>query len=626
MSQIKLLSQDEGENSCCESDEEFNKQPSESFPNLRHGINSDETASSSHIIEQGYVETPIEMSTPMSSFNEERMRRKLQFYFMNPIEKWHAKRRFPYKFVVQVVKIVLVTMQLCLFAHSRYNHVNYTWDNKVSFSHLFLRGWDASMEVESYPPATGALAVYEKSEFFDTIDYAVNGYSNLSKSIGPYSYPTADNTMAPLKLCLYTYKEGTIFGFNESYIFNPEIDKRCISLTENVTSMGSEEFLRSEGVEVNFSALVEATLKFTIKTVNFKAYGPLTAPDCYKFQIYITFDNRDHDGQMLLSLDADALRLHCRGDMQYITDTEFESILRSILNILVILVCILSFILCARAIYRAQLLRIQTVNFFRVTYKKDLSTEGKMEFLNIWYMMILCNDILLIIGSSLKEQIERKYFVADGWDICSVFLGIGNLLVWFGVLRYLGFFKTYNVVILTLKRAAPKISRFLLCALLIYAGFTFCGWLILGPYHMKFRSLATTSECLFALINGDDMFATFTTMSAKSNLLWWFSRIYLYSFISLYIYVVLSLFISVIMDAYDTIKRYYREGFPQSDLKQFVGSMTEEDMASGVFRVDMDDSSGDSLFGAIRNFLFRKADNADTSGPTGYTSLGRKPR
>lgn len=55
--------------------------------------------------------------------------------------------RFPYKFVVQVIKIVLVTMQLCLFAHSRYNHVNYTWDNRITFSHLFLLNWIPEMEV-----------------------------------------------------------------------------------------------------------------------------------------------------------------------------------------------------------------------------------------------------------------------------------------------------------------------------------------------------------------------------------------------------------------------------------------------------------------------------------------------
>lgn len=55
--------------------------------------------------DDGYVESPAISSpriSPMSALNEERMRRRLQFFFMNPIEKWHAKRRFPYKFVVQV--------------------------------------------------------------------------------------------------------------------------------------------------------------------------------------------------------------------------------------------------------------------------------------------------------------------------------------------------------------------------------------------------------------------------------------------------------------------------------------------------------------------------------------------
>lgn len=44
--------------------------------------------------------------------SEERMRRKLRFFFMNPIEKWQAKRRVPYKFIVQVIKIILVTVQV----------------------------------------------------------------------------------------------------------------------------------------------------------------------------------------------------------------------------------------------------------------------------------------------------------------------------------------------------------------------------------------------------------------------------------------------------------------------------------------------------------------------------------
>ena len=70
----------------------------------------------------------------------------------------------------------------------------------------------------------------------------------------------------------------------------------------------------------------------------------------------------------------------------------------------------------------------------------------------------------------------------------------------------------------------------------------------------QFRDLWTVSECMFSLINGDDMFMTFAEMSQKSYAVWIFSKIYLYTFISLFIYVVLSLFIGIISDTYERIK------------------------------------------------------------------------
>ena len=62
------------------------------------------------------------------------------------------------------------------------------------------------------------------------------------------------------------------------------------------------------------------------------------------------------------------------------------------------------------------------------------------------------------------------------------------------------------------------------------------------------------SECLFSLINGDDMFITFAEMQQNSYLVWLFNQIYLYTFISLFIYMVLSLFIALITGSYETIK------------------------------------------------------------------------
>lgn len=546
------------------------------------------------LVEDDPEETGFECFDHSGSY-EMKLKRKLRFHFMNPVEKWQAKQRFPYKFIVQVIKIVLVTSQLCLFAHHRYIHVNYVSDNKASFSHLFLMGWDSTREVSAYPPAIGPLALYRIQEFYDTIDYSVKNFCQLEEAIGPYTYTQEDNTISPIQLCRFQFKEGDVFGFNESYVFNSEVDGICTNFTlakENCSSFSSRAILKET---IEFSSLLQATLSFGIKTVNLKSAGPITPPDCYWFNVSILFDNQDLDGQMLLSLDAEAFRLECKGDTEYKTVNRLDSVLRSLLNSLVIAICGISLILCARAIYRAQNLKRETARFFQMAYGKDLTIEGRLEFLNLWYVLIIVNDVLIILGSSIKEQIEHNQFASDEWDVCSVLLGTGNLLVWFGVLRYLGFFKTYNVVILTLKRALPKVMRFMTCALMIYSGFMFCGWLILGPYHMKFRSLASTSECLFAIINGDDMFATFSMFEAKkSPMLWWFSRIYLYVFITLYIYVVLSLFISVIMDAYDTIKMYYVHGFPKNDVQEFI-STCNDDANSSLFRTDSSSSLGDLI-------------------------------
>jgi mucolipin 3 len=122
------------------------------------------------------------------------------------------------------------------------------------------------------------------------------------------------------------------------------------------------------------------------------------------------------------------------------------------------------------------------------------------------YMMICVNDILIIVGSVLKELIELGETAGDLWNFCSVFLGTGSILVWIGMLRYLGFFDTYNVLILTLKGALPNVIRFTICAGMVYSGYLLCGFVVFGPYHFKFTTLDSTSECLFSLINGKKVF------------------------------------------------------------------------------------------------------------------------
>lgn len=45
-------------------------------------------------------------------YMEDRLRRKLKFYFMGPHEKFKAKRKCPWKLLLQIFKVFLVTAQV----------------------------------------------------------------------------------------------------------------------------------------------------------------------------------------------------------------------------------------------------------------------------------------------------------------------------------------------------------------------------------------------------------------------------------------------------------------------------------------------------------------------------------
>lgn len=44
---------------------------------------------------------------------EECLRRKLKYFFMSPCDKYHAKGRKPFKLILQLLKIIIVTAQVC---------------------------------------------------------------------------------------------------------------------------------------------------------------------------------------------------------------------------------------------------------------------------------------------------------------------------------------------------------------------------------------------------------------------------------------------------------------------------------------------------------------------------------
>uniref|UniRef100_A0A671P2Y1 Mucolipin-1-like n=1 Tax=Sinocyclocheilus anshuiensis TaxID=1608454 RepID=A0A671P2Y1_9TELE len=446
---------------------------------------------------------------------EEALRRKLKYFFMSPCEKYQAKGRKPFKLVLQILKILIVTIQYLALPETTVGRYAYVYN------------------------------------------VGVNG--------------------SALSLCQQYYKKGRIDPANDTFNIDPHVVTDCIGvnpLSAPTPGLG----LDYRNFTLKFHKLINVTIQFQLKAINLQTIIHNEIPDCYTFFITILLDNKAHSGKVKINLDNQASIKECKDPS---VSGHADSYARVWFDGAVLLVCAFSLLLCGRSIIKGIILQNEFVKYFKTSLKRDVCWGDRMEFINGWYILLIISDVLTITGSFIKIGIELKNL--SSYDECGILLGTSTLLVWVGVIRYLTFFQKYNILIVTLRAAFPNVIRFCCCVAVIYLGYCFCGWIVLGPYHVKFRSLSLVSECLFSLINGDDMFVTFSGMQESSMLVWVFSQVYLYTFISLFIYMVLSLFIALITGAYETIKHQTQEPVHITDLHAFIAECTDT-ASSGKFR------------------------------------------
>uniref|UniRef100_W5ME93 Mucolipin TRP cation channel 2 n=1 Tax=Lepisosteus oculatus TaxID=7918 RepID=W5ME93_LEPOC len=446
------------------------------------------------------------------SAEEEALREDLRYYFMSPCEKYRMRRKVPWKLGVQILKIIMVTTQLVLFGLNNQLVISYKEENSMTFKNLFLKGYTGTDE-DDY-----SRAVYSQQDVYDCVFFAIDQYALLKNlSVGPVSYAQDDSEVSPLVICKQHYRRGSVHSSYESNDIDPETETVCLTLDIKTIEDKEWKMANASFFNLDFYRLVNLRISFRLNGINLQTIRSHELPDCYEFFITITFDNQGHSGKMKVYFDSEAISIACKNCKNIGTVQKNKRYLL-VFDVFVIVTCLTSAVLCTRSI---------------------------------------------VLAIKLLQSLTS-------YDVCSIFLGTSTLLVWVGVIRYLGYFQKYNVLILTMRAAFPKVLRFCCCAGMIYLGYTFCGWIVLGPYHEKFEGLSRVAECLFSLVNGDDMFATFAQFQEKSTLVWLFSRVYLYSFISLFIYMVLSLFIALITDSYETIKNYQENGFPMTDLQRFL--------------------------------------------------------
>nr|XP_027195210.1 mucolipin-3-like [Dermatophagoides pteronyssinus] len=562
-----------------------------------------------------------------------RLRRRLRYHFMSPIDKWKIKGRFPWKLLLQIIKIILVTTQVILFGNNT-DSIRMADNSMLMTLHdLFLLHWDSSLDHQTIPPNIGPYAVYTKDDVYRHIDYAIKNYANMSNlALGSFGYRidhhsnnnnshnhhhhhnNNTNRMSTITACFERYMNVTLNPTTSEYFIDTRIDQQFITI-KNLYPSGSnewknfsfEQYLQIHHPEqLQFESLIHLSIRFPLRVILLNTLTTSNIPRCYDLNLAINFNNRPHSGEIAITMSLNKLLINCNGNLKAYNHATRLHEITIVINTIVLFLCSMSLILCLRTLMNAQSLRKETNRFFTVAYKRSLDTHSSLHFIDGWILMIVFNDCLLMIGTIINllrlfdligpHRIDSIHPIE--WDnLCSALLGVGLLLVWFGILRYLTFFDQYNILLVTIKHSLSRVLRFMLCVLVLYGGFCFSGWIILGPYHFKFYTLARTSECLFALMNGDDVFATFAYLESTSLFVWWFSRFYLYSYVLLFIYVVLSLFIAILMDSYETIKDYYAHRSNQRTVR--VDFTWSNDQLSrfliAIFNDNDDDNNLDSL-------------------------------
>ena len=296
------------------------------------------------------------------SGRERKLRKKCAFFFMDPVQKFIARRQAPWKLILQFAKIFLITAQILIFGQFRYAHTNYYKDNHIAFEHLFLRNWDSAREINAYPPATGKFALYKKESFYAFFNYTAGTFARLNELT---LSPTLPNST--LDFCVESYiPVKDTDGRDPFFVMHTGARQlKCISLTNDDTlnNFNSHTYLVQHDFDVPWDLLIQMKMNFSVNTITSRQLGPVKGQECFKFHIDILFDNRDHDGQVPIELISTPKRYNCPQADASSEDTEETDSIR-VLSVVVGLTCLTSFILCCRALIRGQYLAKETATFF----------------------------------------------------------------------------------------------------------------------------------------------------------------------------------------------------------------------------------------------------------------------
>ncbi|KAH3893255.1 mucolipin-3-like [Dreissena polymorpha] len=480
-------------------------------------------------------------------------------------------------FALQVIKVSLLTTEMIHFGKDRGNFKEIIGKGELALKHLLIKGWDASWETSPYPPAHGDFAVYTVDDLLGRVSHAVNRYYNAhTEAIGYFIRLRNDQMKVQLKYFDFP-------GFNKRFTSGVHIRETCFEIGKGLNKTSDNKTgdviygfdISKEFDYLNISKpvkrLLSLTLNFTLHSV--RVHVTDQKARCLKISGNIVFEDLDNNGQVGIEFKTLTLRIKCSEmGIQNIDDWVLVNVSEKIGAALLVFTC-LSLLLSALSVIFDVYVCWKTKVFMGKYYTRfyqpvspeetDLPPSEYLHIIKLWDIWAILGDIFSLYGTVwIVFKIMESDWVIGMLDFYTMWLGLGCLVSWICLLRFFKFQEKFYLLFSTIYHSFGDLVAFLFCVSVLFMGFWICGYVVLGPYNVKFQTPSAAMETLAAMVTGDEIFLTLVSVETQrvgNIIILWFSRVYVLFYVVMFTVIIINLIVAIFNSSYEAITELYKK-------------------------------------------------------------------
>eukprot|EP01048_Picozoa_sp_COSAG05_P004081 COSAG05_NODE_207_length_14113_cov_13.452119_7_plen_708_part_00 len=530
----------------------------------------------------------IEVFPPMT--HEQTMR-------LSPWEKYRDFNRFPFKFVLQMLLLLLVSAQTWFYASAV---LPYFYHSSAAFETNFYGFTDAAgnyrSAITAQPGSRGLsdmVLISTIPEFTSSIESVYRTYETyLNTSIDGYAppKPSLPITVFGTVRCGPALHQATDNGGGSTPAAEAAAERLC---GDTFTLVATAPLGPFSGVDLSvwrlfFDRVERITLQWSLVdlSVDFLSHYGLAAFDV-EWTLSAEYDFQSA-GQMSIVYSSSCTAPHGAatsnsmglgmGNVDYKKPVPLANLAQVAVATILAILCIKSLLIssCPRCceccaghnsahgeqsddIHRLSLSptdSASTAPAESADWSGEMQTDGE-DFAIIarrnsrnWLAMILLQCGVNIAASITQvNPLQAAFFFSDP------LLGASVGLTWLNLMRCFEYTPRYYILIHTLTHSLPSVGRFILGCVPLFLSFVGAATVFFGRQAQSFGSLGETITTLFSLLNGDTMLDTFDAVgSSKNQLGGGLGRLFLAVFIMLFTYAVLNVFIAILCQAWEEVQ------------------------------------------------------------------------